>query len=89
MCHAKYGLWCQWLDEDKFAAIAETIPPIAIPPWRWTGLRFFAGRGAFMCATMEDENGKKRYEVSIGAKTEHPVQFIKPLLNQTEYYGSL
>jgi hypothetical protein len=89
MYHAKYGVWCLWLEKDKLAAIVENIPPIAIPPWRWTGLRFFAGGGAFMCAAMEEKNGKKRYEVSIGAKTEHPVQFLKPLLGQTQYYGAL
>jgi hypothetical protein len=89
MCHAKYGVWCKWLDENKFAAIVENIPPVAIPPWRWMGLRFFAGRGAFMCAAMEKKNGKTRYEVSIAAKTEHPLQFLKPLLAETEYYGAL
>jgi hypothetical protein len=89
MCHAKYGVWCKWLEEDKFAELVENVPPLAIAPWRWTGLRFFAGRGAFMCAAMEKENDKKRYEVSIAAKTEHPVQFLKPLLGPTQYYGSL
>lgn len=49
----------------------------------------FAGRGAFMCAAMEKENGKTKYQVSIGAKTEHPVQFLKALLDQTPYYGAL
>jgi hypothetical protein len=89
MCHAKYGVWCKWVDENKFTAIVENIPPVAIPPWRWMGLRFFAGRGAFMCAAMEKENGKTRYEVSIAAKTEHPLQFLKPLLGHSEYYGAL
>jgi hypothetical protein len=53
------------------------------------GLRFFAGGGAFMCAAMEKENGKTSYEVSIAAKTEHPVQFLKPFLGDRWHHGAL
>ncbi len=58
------------------------IPPLAIPPW--LGTQFFARRGAFMCAAENGQHeGKKWYSVWIGAKTEHPLQFIKPLLDKS------
>jgi hypothetical protein len=87
ICHARYGARVTWLDEDKFNLITRTIPPLAIPPWRWCETRFFAGRGAFMCATENGEiNGKKGYSIHIGAKTEHPLQFLKPYLDDRWEY---
>lgn len=97
MCHANYAASVARLEEDKLAAIARHIPPLAIPPWRWPGMRFFAAQGAFMWAA---ENGrgkpygknrfrsgeKKYYSVHIGAKTEAPLQPLRPLIdNQWEY----
>jgi hypothetical protein len=84
MVHARYGASAAWLDDDKFAAVVERVPPIAIPPWRWLGSRFFARNGVFMCAAENGEDeGKKYYSVRIGAKTEHPLQFLKPLLDES------
>jgi len=91
-CHAIYGASVAWLEEEKFATIVCQIPPLAIPPWRWLGTSFFAGKGAFMFAA---ENGqgkpygnkahrrdaKRYYSVHIGAKTEAPLQFLKPLID--------
>jgi hypothetical protein len=72
------------LDEDRLNAIAQNIPPLAIGPWHWLDTRFFARNGAFMCAAENGEKeGKKWYSVSIGAKTEHPLQFLKPLLDKS------
>jgi hypothetical protein len=80
--HSKYGASTAWLDEQRFAAITARIPPIGIAAWRWMGFRFFAGQGAFMCAgeSFEAEGGNG-CSVWIGAKTEHPVQFLKPYLD--------
>jgi hypothetical protein len=90
MCHAKYGASAAWLEEDRLDEIVRNIPPLAIRPWRWLGMKFFAEQGAFMWAA-ENRNpkvrkkyrdGEKRYySVHVGAKTEHPLQFLKPLLN--------
>ena len=78
ICHAKYGA-AGVLEEEKFSEIARRIPPVATAPWRWEGSRFFAGQGAFMWAT---EHGY----VWIGAKTEHPLQFLRPYVgNDWEY----
>jgi hypothetical protein len=46
--------------------------------------KFYAHRGAFICAGVNrEENGKKWYSVSIGAKTGHPLQVLKPLLDKS------
>jgi hypothetical protein len=84
MCHAKYKASAAWLDEARLAAVVEHIPPLAIGPWRWIGLKFFVRGGAFMCAAVNGEdNGKKYYSVSIGAKTEQPLQFLKSMLDKS------
>ena len=80
MCHGRFGASAAWLDEDKLAALVEHIPPIAIPPWRWLGLRFFVARDAFMCAGLNgSDKGKQYYSVRIGAKK--PLRFLRPLLD--------
>jgi hypothetical protein len=87
ICHAKYGASTAWLDQDRVDEIAKTIPPIAISPWRWIGARFFAGQGAFMVAASNGElKGRRGCSVWIGAKTEHPLQFLKPLLDDRWEY---
>jgi hypothetical protein len=84
MCHAKYGALATWLDEERLNTIVQTIPPLPIGPWHWLGTRFFARNGAFMCVAENGEHeGKKWYSVFIGAKTEHPLQFLKPLLDES------
>lgn len=81
-CHAPYGASVTWLEEDTVAAIAERISPLAIGPWRWVATSFFARDGAFMYVAPNGEvNGKRGYSVDIGAKTEQPLQFLKPFLN--------
>jgi len=84
MCHANYGASATWLDEDRLNVIAQTISPLAIAPWHWLGTKFFARGGAFMCAAEQGiHEGKKWYSVNVGAKTEHPLQFLKPLLDES------
>jgi hypothetical protein len=76
---AEYRAWTDWLDEQKFAEIVARVPPVAIGAWRWMGFRFFAGQGAFMCAGESFEfEGRMGCSVWIAAKTEHPLQFLKP-----------
>jgi hypothetical protein len=91
MCHAKYGASAAWLEEEKLSEIARTIPTVAIAPWRWMdGTRFFAGRGAFICAAGNGEcNGKRGYSVWIGATTEHPLQFLKPSIDDAWEYVAI
>lgn len=87
ICHAKYSALATWLVEERFDAIAKNIPPLAIRPWRWMETRFFAGQGAFMCAAENGTaNGKKGYSVRIGAKTEQPLQFLRPHLDNAWHF---
>ena len=81
ICHAKYGASAP-LDEEKLSEITSSIPPVAIAPWRWEGSRFFVGQGAFMWVT---EHGY----VWIGAKTEHPLQFLKPYVDGDWVYVAI
>jgi hypothetical protein len=81
ICHAKYGGSAP-LDKEKLSEITGRIPPVAIAPWRFDGMRFFAGQGVFMWAT---EHGY----VQIGAKTEHPVQFLKPYIDDDWLYVAI
>jgi len=87
ICHAKYGASTAWLDQDEVDEIVKIIPPIAIAPWRWMGARFFAGRGAFMVTASNGvSGGRPGCSVWLGAKTEHPLQFLKPLVDDRWEY---
>ncbi|HTZ02625.1 MAG TPA: hypothetical protein VMC05_09855 [Xanthobacteraceae bacterium] len=97
MCHGKYNASIAWLEEEKFAEIVRQVPPLAIPPWRWLDTRFFVKNGVFMLAA---ENGvgkpyggkrarsgeKRYYSVQVAAKTEAPLQFLKPLVGDNWDY---
>jgi hypothetical protein len=77
-CHVRYSASAAWLEERKLAEIIKTIPPVAIGSWGWCETRFFAARGAFMVAAVNDVvDGQWEYSVWIGAKTEHPLQFLR------------
>ncbi len=90
MCHANYGASAAWLDEDRLNTIAQTISPLEIAPWHWLSTKFFARNGAFMCAGVNaEENGKKWYSVHLRAKAEHPLQFLKPLLDKSWDYAAI
>jgi hypothetical protein len=83
-CHAKYGAWKMGLEAEVFAEIIKTIPPLAIGSSRWPErYQFYSGRGAFMYAAEFDEKPgrSKCYSMFIGAKTEHPLQFLKPYID--------
>jgi len=84
MCHARYGASSAWLEPSAFTSIVEQVPPIAIGPWHWGGeARFYAKNGAFMYSMTNTIRGEKGYSVWVGAKTEHPLQFLKPYLDKS------
>ncbi len=84
MCHSPYGASASWLDHSVLDKIIEHVPPISINPWRWGGsAQFYAKGGAFMFTMPNGEiNGEQGYSVWIGAKTEHPLQFLKPFIDK-------
>jgi hypothetical protein len=87
MSHARFRAGAAWLPEREFCEIAKNILPVAVGPWRWAGMKFFAGNGAFMCAAEYGEfDGEKGYSVRIGAKTEYPLQFLEPFLDDNWDY---
>lgn len=90
MCHSPYGASSAWLDEDRLREITETIPPIPIGSWGWASTRFYSKNGAFMFSMDNGTfDGNKGYSVWIGAKTEHPLQFLKPYLDDSWEYVSV
>jgi len=81
--HSPYGASTSWLEQEKFDRIVETVPPLAIGTWRWPeATRFYAGGGAFMYACKNRIRGETAFSIWIGAKTEHPLQFLKPYLDE-------
>jgi hypothetical protein len=71
-----YGASAACLGGKSLDEIQRVITPIAIPPWRWMGgTKFYARGGAFMVSMA---NGTDTHSVWIGAKSERPLQFLKP-----------
>ena len=79
-----YGAAASWLGASALEKIIEQIPPMAINPWKWGGsVRFYAKGGAFMYTMPNGEiDGEEGYSVWIGAKTEHPLGFLKPYIDE-------
>ena len=90
MCHSPYGAAASWLDEDVLREIEKHVPPIGVNPWGWLSTRLYAKGGAFMIAMDNGESeGKQGYSVWLGAKTEHPLQFLKPYVDEAWEYVAL
>jgi hypothetical protein len=86
-CHSPYGATATCLDQKALSEIAAVITPVAIGPWRWLGpTRFYARGGAFMYSMA---CGTDVYSVWVGAKTERPLQFLKPHLDDAWEYTSV
>lgn len=84
ICHSQYGASAACLDEKTLKKIEEVVTSIAIGPWRWLGpTRFYARNGVLMVAM---SNGTDVYSVWIGAKTEKPLHFLKPYLDEAWEY---
>jgi hypothetical protein len=84
MFHAPYSADAAWLDEGTLMKITTIIPRLAVPPWQWNGpTQFYAKGGAFMVSMANgDIDGKNGYSVWIGAKTQEPLLFLKPYLDE-------
>jgi hypothetical protein len=90
MCRSPYGASTSWLKSSIVEEIAGQIPPIAIGSWNWGGsTRFHAGGGALMLTMPNGEIGGERgFSIWIGAKTEHPLQFLRPYIDDRWEYTS-
>lgn len=82
---APFGASAAWVEEATLNEISIELPPLPLVPWRWPSYptRFFARNGAFMFASPNDDNrGNKAFSIWIGAKTECPLAFLKPIVNE-------
>jgi hypothetical protein len=87
MIGAPYGAHTVSLDKAKFDQIVERIPPLALPSWRYYRMRFYGRDGAFM-ASMQVEN-EVSATIMIGAKSERPLQFLRPLIDDDWEYVAI
>ena len=77
---APYGACSCDLDEDKFAIITARVPELPIGPWRWCGMRVYAGSGCLMISNLIGRShGRDFHGPFIGAKTSEALQFLAPL----------
>ncbi len=85
--HAPYAASAAWIVSDVLATIAARIPALPLAPWRWPeATKFYAANGAFMLAMPNGEyGGKQGHSVWIGAKTEHPLAFLKAIVNDKNW----
>jgi len=89
-CHARYGAYNEWLPQDRIEQIVQHIPALPLNPWGWLGeTRFFAHAGAFMHVMVFDNGEENGGSVMIGAKTEHPLAFLKPMIDGLWEYVSV
>jgi hypothetical protein len=91
MCHSRYGASASWLPQAELDEIVRHVPALTVGPWRWGGeFRFYARGGAFLFTAPNGEvDGSLGYSVWIGAKTGHPLAFLKPLVDESWEYVSL
>jgi hypothetical protein len=89
--HAPYAASVSWLERSALDRIIDTITPISIEPWQWGGEgRFYAKAGAFMITMQNYQvDWKWLYSAWIGAKTEHPLQFLKPYIDDSWGYVAI
>src|SRR5262249_21498351 len=82
---APYGASAAWADEATVRKVTETLKELQLPPWHWPGFptRFFYGNGAFVAACPNGiwEN-KQGYSIWAGAMTEHPLAFLKEIVDE-------
>ena len=75
-----YGAWDMGLGEQAMKQVAEVIQPIPIHSWGWCQMQFWSGNGVFGIVSENSEyDGKRTYSIYLGAKTEHPLQFLKSI----------
>ena len=79
------GAMSEGLEQDVFGEIVKLVRPVPISPWRWQDTRFYVRDGAFMFANSA-YGIKREYPVWFGAKTEHPLQFLKPFVGSDWLY---
>lgn len=88
---APYGGCTVCLDNAVLSKIMARIPRMPVAPWRWPGKTYFyAGNGAFMFSAPNGEyKGKPASSVWIGAKSEQPLAFLKPIVNENPSWDFL
>jgi hypothetical protein len=82
---APYGASAAWADEATLKRVTNALKELPLPPWRWPEFptRFFYGNGAFVTACPNGTfEGKQGYSIWAGANTEHPLAFLKEIVDE-------
>jgi hypothetical protein len=84
LCHSAFYACAAWLKEEKLNQIVGQTPQVSIGGWRWPGpTRFHAAKGAFLYVCENPVRGELGYCLWAGAKTEKPLQFLKPYVDES------
>jgi hypothetical protein len=90
---APFGASAACAEQAIVNEISGELTPLPLAPWHWQGYpsRFYAKSGAFMFVCPNgDKHGNPAYSIWIAAKTEQPLAFLKPIVNdQTWEYIAL
>jgi hypothetical protein len=87
-CYSPYSASSTWISDSEHEKFTQIIPPIPISPWNWpipVSTQFYAKNGVFMYS-MSNRDG---HSVWIGAKSEKPLEILKPLINKNWEFVSL
>jgi hypothetical protein len=82
---APFGASAACADKSTLDKIIAELRPLSLVPWRWPWYpsKFFGRDGAFMFVAPNDDNfGNKGFSIWIGAKTEQPLTFLKPIVDK-------
>jgi len=85
---APFGASAAWAEESTLNQISVELAPLPLIAWKWPNYpsRFFARNGAFMFASPNDDHeGNKAFSIWIGAKTEQPLAFLKPIVDKNTW----
>ncbi len=82
---APFGASAACAEQSTLNEISAELTSLSLAPWRWPSYpsRFFARNGALMFVSPNDDNqGNKAFSIWIGAKSEQPLAFLKPIVDE-------
>ena len=90
MCHARYGASIAWIADNAIKDALVHLQPLPFAPWGWNQTKFWVQNGAFAFTMNNGEcDGQQGCSVWFGAKTEHPLAFLTPIVTDDWEFVSL
>jgi hypothetical protein len=83
-CHAPFGADVGGLDESTAQQVLASMRRLPFPGWLWLGeSHFYYGSGAFAHVVVAGRPDGRRFGLSLGAKTDGALAFLKQFDNLT------